>query len=89
MLRFEPGSRDILATLPPSAKRRLKAALKRLADDPMDDRLDIKLLQTGSRHRTYRCRVQSYRIVFEPRGPDIYVKRIFHRRDGYGWLERI
>lgn len=37
----------------------------------------------------FRLRVGDWRVVFRARGEDLEVVRVFHRREGYGWLERV
>jgi hypothetical protein len=34
-------------------------------------------------------RVGNWRIVFRAHGDRLEVIRIFHRREGYGWLDRL
>ena len=88
-LRFAAGSRDLLKTLAPAPKQRIRDALRRLGDDPRDSRLDLKRLDVDAQESVFRCRVQDYRIVYAVRSDHTYVLRIMHRREGYGWLERL
>ena len=88
-LTFGPVVRAAIAALPAPVKRRIKAALRMIADDPADDRLDLKLLSGRSPESMYRCRVQSHRIIYAVRPDVTHNMRIMHRRDGYGWLERL
>lgn len=88
-LSFEPGTREALASMSPSVKRRLKEALRIIADDPQSPRLNLKVMDYDGPHRMIRCRVRDHRIVYEARADVVYVRRIFHRRDGYGWMERL
>ena len=77
----------VLRTMPPLTKRKVKAALRLLAEDPggTASRLDVKRLDTEPGQPMYRLRVGDWRIAFTL-DKDILVLRIFHRRDGYGWL---
>ncbi len=81
-----------LRQMPPQPRRRLKEALRRLQEDPTGRTvgLGVRELDTSDElPRLYRLRVGDWRAVFAMRGNDLIVARIFHRRDGYGWLERI
>lgn len=73
--------------LPPAVKRRLKNALKMLVADPTggSNRLDIKRLDADPGPAMYRFRVGDWRLPFTIDAA-VVVLRIFHRRDGYGWL---
>ena len=77
----------VLRGLAPDPKRRLKAALKLLGDDPSGttNRLDVKRLDTEPGQPMYRMRVGDWRVAFTV-DEEVVVLRIFHRRDGYGWL---
>lgn len=63
----------------------MKAALRIIAEDPFDDRLDLQRLRTSDTERIYRLRIQHHRVVFVVRPDAVHVMRVFHRRDGYGW----
>ena len=81
-----------LAHMPPHEKRRMKKALRALGDDATgrSSRLDVKLLDLSDKlPRLYRLRVGMWRAIFAIRDRDIIVTRIFHRSEGYGWLERL
>jgi mRNA-degrading endonuclease RelE of RelBE toxin-antitoxin system len=83
---------SVLAHLPPQPKRRMKDALRLLGQDPTGRTvgLDVLELDTGDRlPRLYRLRVGAWRAVFAVDERGIIVTHIFHRRDGYGWLERL
>ena len=73
--------------LSPAVKRRLKKALRMLAEDPSGNtnRLDVKRLDSDAGQPMYRLRVGDWRIAFAV-DEAVVVLRIFHRRDGYGWL---
>lgn len=82
----------VLGQMPPQPKRRLKEALRLLGQDPAGRTvgLDVKDLDASEElPRLYRLRVGEWRAVFAVRANDVIVTRIFHRRDGYGWLERL
>jgi mRNA interferase RelE/StbE len=81
-----------LSQMAPSPKRRMKDALRKLADDPTGRtvQLDVKELDVSEAlPRLYRLRVGDWRAVFAVGPREIIVVRIFHRRDGYGWMERL
>ena len=88
-LEYQPGSRDFLRTLAPAPRKALRQALQLLAKDPYHEGLDWKVLRTRGADRLLRYRVlKRYRIVVLLRGDRRIVWRIFHRDEGYGWLER-
>lgn len=87
-LRLDVEAREALRNLPPPMKKRVRAALRMLEHDPFDDQLDLKMLRAHTTPRTWRVRVASYRIVFTVKDGDTWVHRVFHRRDGYGWMDR-
>lgn len=76
-----------LRTAAPATRRRLRKALRVLAEDPSGTTtgLDVKRLDTGPGQAMYRLRVGDWRIAFTV-DDALVVLRIFHRRDGYGWL---
>lgn len=81
-----------LSQMPPGPKRRMKDALRRLAQDPTGRTvgLDVRELDVGEAlPRLYRLRVGDWRAVFAVGPREVIVARIFHRRDGYGWMERL
>lgn len=77
----------VLRHLAPLPRRRLKAALKRLGEDPsgLSNDLDVKRLDTEPGQPMYRLRVGDWRAAFTV-DEEVVVLRIFHRSDGYGWL---
>lgn len=80
----------VLQRLAPDPKKRIRHALRALADDPSPAHaeLDIKRLATDEKEPVvYRLRVGEWRVVFAVRGSTVYVNRIFHRSEGYGWME--
>lgn len=92
-IRLQPTyAADILRVLPPPVKRSIRAALRELLKDPTGTTtgLDVKaLLASEPGPPAYRLRVGDWRIAFEIRAREIRVIRIFHRREGYAWLERL
>lgn len=88
-LKFAPEVQSYVRTLAPEPKKRIRAVLRALREDPRAEALDVKLLRTDGDFRIYRARVGNYRIVYSPRGEHTYVWRIMHRSEGYGWLERL
>lgn len=90
-LRFSLQAGAALANLAPQPKRALRKALTALSKDPIGAAgLDVRLLdQHPGRTPIFRLSVGLYRAAYEVRRRDVYVVRVFHRRDGYGWLERL
>ena len=82
----------VLSQMPPGPKRGMKDALRGLAQDPTGRTvdLDVKELDVGEAlPRLYRLRVGAWRAVFAVGPREVTVARIFHRLDGYGWMERL
>lgn len=92
-LRLQPvEAADVLRRLSPGTKRPLKEALGRLLKDPSgsEGSLDIRTLQSDDPGPpVFRLRVGDWRVVYELRDDEIRVLRIFPRRDGYKWMERL
>ena len=68
----------------------MRDALRALADDPLGKArlLDVKELDLRRREPPlYRLRVGDWRAVYFVRGRDVLVVRIFHRGEGYRWLD--
>lgn len=81
-----------LRTFAPSTKRKVKAALAELADEPNPPgpRGLIKRLDApGTGEPVFRLRVGDYRAVYVVRGQEVRVLRVFHRSEGYGWIKRL
>jgi mRNA-degrading endonuclease RelE of RelBE toxin-antitoxin system len=81
-----------VSALPAPVKARVKAAILSLSQDPtgLKGALEVKRLEAGSQSMTlYRLRVGDWRIVYHLRPDRVEVVRVFHRRDGYGWMERM
>ena len=74
--------------MPPATKRKVKAALRRLAEDPggTTNLLDVKRLDFTPGQPIYRSRIGDWRVAFTV-DKDVVVLRIFHRHEGYGWLD--
>ena len=84
-----PFVEPYLRSLNPRERRRMRVAIRALADDPRWEHLDIKVLVSDpDGTRFYRIRLGPHRIVYSVQGTDVSIHRAFHRRDGYGWLER-
>lgn len=77
-----------LQRMAPQPRRRLKAALRLLGDDPsgLSNDLDVKRLDTEPGQPMYRLRVGDWRLAFTVDEAAVVVLRIFHRTEGYGWL---
>ncbi len=89
-LKYAPQAAGFLRSLSPTAKRRIRAALDLLDKDNRTAKLDIRALRVDQDLPAhYRVRVGDYRIAFRIVERRTEVVRIFHRRDGYGWLERL
>lgn len=83
---------DTLRSFSPQTKKRVKAALAALADNPEPPgrggtikRLDVP----GSGETVLRVRVGDHRAVYVVRGQEIRILRVFHREEGYDWLRRL
>lgn len=89
-LTYDPGCAEFIASLPPTVKKAARAALGLLDGDPRARGLDWKRLETAATiDHVYRVRVGDYRIAYVLRGAQTRVVRVFHRREGYRWLERL
>lgn len=86
-LRYARGTREYIATLAPGPKQAVKACLRALEGDPRPSTYDVRLLAKGGPHRFYRVRLGDYRIVYSPGPSATFVWRIFHRSEGYDWLD--
>lgn len=75
--------------LAPGPKQAIRRALSDLKDPAARSALDIKRLVTPSDlPPMYRLRVQDHRVAFVREGDTVRVVRIFHRSEGYAWMER-
>lgn len=79
-----------LRTLHPQAKKSIRDSLRKLKERwPTPTGLDVTRLRSDpSTLPVFRLRVGDWRIVFRARGENLEVVRVFHRREGYGWMER-
>lgn len=78
-----PESADVLRRLPPATKRKVRAALEALRDDPdLGEPLEREL--TGLR----RVRVGQHRVIFRSKGASLEVVAIGPRATIYADLER-
>lgn len=79
-----------LRAMAPTAKRKVKQAIDRLAQDPSGKTtgLDVKRLRASSQPPLYRVRVGDWRVVWQLRDGVIEVLKVFHRSEGYAWLDR-
>lgn len=83
-------AKAVLSTMPPTARKRMRAALAQLPEDPSGTTtdLDVKRLRTADEPPVFRLRVGDWRAAFLVRGDTVDVVKIFHRSEGYGWLDR-
>lgn len=81
----------VLRHLPPATKVRMRESLEALkAGWPKPHDLDVaQLVLDTPGWPVFRMRVGDWRGVFRARGEDLEVVRVFHRREGYGWMEGI
>jgi mRNA-degrading endonuclease RelE of RelBE toxin-antitoxin system len=86
---IDPPALLFLRTLAPGPKRAVRAAVDELRADARPKGVDWKRLETDAEVLLYRLRVGDYRVVYVLLGSDIRVVRVFHRREGYHWLERL
>lgn len=89
-LLYDPEVAAQVQALPPGPRSAVKAALDALRrhDGDRPPGLQVKrLLHDGSPH--FRIRVGTYRIVYARSGQAHRVLKVFHRSEGYGWLERL
>lgn len=83
-------AKAILSTMPPTPRKRMRAALASLPEDPSGTSagLDVKQLRTADDPLIFRLRVGDWRAAFIVRDRTVDVVRVFHRGEGYGWLDR-
>lgn len=62
-LVYEPGALGFVRTLPPTTKKRVRAALEVPSKDPRDGRPDRRALATDGMADGYRAKVGDYRIA--------------------------
>ena len=80
-----------MRAMPPQPKKVMRAALSKLGQDPSGttDGLDVKRLEAPGRLVVYRLRAGDWRAAFIVEKDRIRVVKVFHRREGYGWLARL
>jgi mRNA interferase RelE/StbE len=78
LIYTERAARDI-SKLDAVARKRLKKALERLREKPVESAVRLINPKIGE----YRFRVGDHRVVFDLIGLDIVVLRVGHRRDIY------
>ncbi len=79
----------VLRRMAPPVRRRLRAALDSLEDDPFEapPGCDYRRLELDpAKEPVYRVRVGSWRIVYTVSGLAVRVIRIMARDEGYDWL---
>lgn len=85
------GAADVLRRLPPDVKKAIRSALRRLPEDPFGAlaKQEVHALRVPPETpATLRLRVGDWRVVYFMDGRLIRVFRIFHRDEGYRWLEK-
>lgn len=90
-VRLDPEqAQAVLRSMPPVPRKRMRAALRKLADDPSgrSTGLDVQRLRTSGDPPAFRLRVGEWRAAWLLRKDAVDVIRIFHRSEGYGWLDR-
>lgn len=90
-LLFEGSVLQEVQALPPGPRALVRQALAALRghDGDRPPGLDVKRLDRSAPHPYFRVRVGSYRIVYTRQAGAHRVLKVFHRSDGYGWLERL
>ncbi|MHB8585694.1 MAG: type II toxin-antitoxin system RelE family toxin [Thermoplasmatota archaeon] len=89
-IRLSEEAAAAFRILAPATKKRLRAAMAQLANDPAgaDSGLDVAELDTeGVPPPMYRLRSGDWRVAFQIVDRDVQVIRIFHRREGYAWID--
>lgn len=90
-VRLDPDQAlAVLRAMPPTPRKRMRAALRALAKDPSGRSvdLDVKRLQTPGDPPAFRLRVGEWRAGWLLHKDALDVIRIFHRDEGYRWLDR-
>lgn len=79
-----------LQALPPGPRGAIREAMAELQRHEGDrpPGLNVKRLQGGIKPY-FRVKVGVYRIVFTRQGQAHRILKVFHRSEGYGWLERL
>jgi mRNA-degrading endonuclease RelE of RelBE toxin-antitoxin system len=89
-LLLSSDAQTVLRTLHPETKRAVRAQLQALKETwPSPRELDVKRLDSEpDRPPLFRLRIGDWRVVFRARADVLEALKVFHRRDGYGWMER-
>ncbi len=90
-LRVDPEARAVFRSMPPGPKKKMRAALQSLTEDPSghESKLDVCPLRVPGDPPLFRLRIGNWRAAFLVRRDSIDVMRLFHRVDGCGWMERM
>lgn len=89
-LLLERGVLEAVQGLAPGPRQEVHRALEALRrhDGDRPPGLDVKRLDVKG-PAVFRIRVGAYRIVYGRQGQAHRILRVFHRSEGYGWLERL
>jgi mRNA-degrading endonuclease RelE of RelBE toxin-antitoxin system len=88
-LRLRRSAADEVRNLPSPIKRRLKAALAQLVEDPLGHQGELQVRKLRSEAGAiHRLKVGRWRIVYLVKRDTVEVVRVFPREEGYGWMER-
>lgn len=87
-VRFGSQARTEFRSLPPGPKAQLREALALLERNGLAAAIDLRRLSVDGGPPVYRIRIGDWRIVFVLE-EDARVVRVFPRREGYAWLERL
>ena len=80
----------VLRRMAPPVRKRVRAALAALEDDPFTAPPDCdyrRLELDPAKEPVYRLRVGSWRVVYTVNGLLVRVVRVMARDEGYDWLE--
>ncbi|HLF17106.1 MAG TPA: type II toxin-antitoxin system RelE/ParE family toxin [Candidatus Thermoplasmatota archaeon] len=80
-----------LRAMAPETRKAIRSALRKLAADPSGRTvdLDVKALDLGDGPPVHRLRVGEWRAAFIVGKELIRVLRVFHRSDGYDWVDDV
>ena len=83
-------ARRQLGSLEPKMRRRVKASLAKLKEDPFRSRskVDIKKLR-GPNREYFRIRIGNYRAIYVIERKKVKVAKILPRNKAYDWIEYI
>ncbi len=77
---------------PPKGVPGVGRGQRRLAQDPTGRTVGLYVKEldvSEALPRLYRLRVGEWRAVFAVGPREVIAARIFHRRDGYAWMDRV